>query len=91
MVDAYHPVLLMQGPGDAAADAQGVLAVAAGHGVGDPVVPLHPDPGTDGLALQGFHHVAFAGIGKGAVEFAQMAPQAPFFVHIYSFHHILLI
>ena len=30
-------------------------------------------------------------IGESAVKFAQMAPQAPLFVDVYSFHHILLI
>jgi hypothetical protein len=86
MVDAHYAVLSMQGSGDTTPDAKGVLAVAAGYRIGNLIVPLHPDPGTDGLALQGLHHVAFAGIGKGAVVFAKVAAQAPLFIYVYSFH-----
>ena len=44
-----------------------------------------------GGALERLHHVAFARIGKRAVILAQMAPKAPLFVHINTFHSLSLV
>ena len=40
----------------------------------------------DGSVLQRLDHAGFSGVCKGAVIFAKMAAEAPFFINIYSFH-----
>ena len=82
----------LQRTGDAAPDAQRLTAVAACHREADASRSLlDTDVRVHGGALERLHHVAFARIGKRAVILAQMAPKAPLFVHINTFHSLSLV
>src|SRR5699024_214305 len=71
---------------DAAFDAQRIGAVAAVDRKGNVVALLDADAGRDLVILERLDHRGFARVGERAVIFAQMAPEAPFFIDINSFH-----
>jgi hypothetical protein len=63
----------------------------AGNGEADTVFFLYADLGIYFYAFQRPGHIAkgdtvFAASREGAVVFAQMTAQTPFFVYIYPFH-----
>ena len=86
LVDTDHAVLFGKCARNAAFHAQRVCAVAAGNRKADLIVPLNADAGVNGSVLQRLDHAGFSGVCKGAVIFAKMAAEAPFFINIYSFH-----
>ena len=85
-VDHDRAVCDAQRAGDAALHAQRVGAVAAGDGEGDVVALLDADARDDVAVLERLDHRGFAGIGKRAVVFAQVAAEAPLFIDVNPFH-----
>jgi hypothetical protein len=86
MVYRYNAVCYGQRAGNTAFDAQRLLAVTAGNGKADPVLFFDFYFGIDLYVFERPCHVFFVDSGKCAVILAQMAAQAPLFVHIDLFH-----
>ena len=88
MVDGNDPVRNGKRAGDAALDAQRLIAVAAGNGETDPIFFFDFNSRSDLYVFQRPRHVLFVGSGKGAVILAQMAAQTPLFVYIDLLHKL---
>ena len=84
-IDANDPVALRYRACDTAFDAERIGAVTAGDGERDLVLFLNVYARKDLLPLEG-GHLPEPRVRKGAVVFAQVTTETPFFIYIYTFH-----
>ena len=82
----YSVLSLREGAGDTVFHAQRIVTVAAIYREVYIIRAFHQNVRINLFAHQRLCHVCFSCLGKSAVVLAEMAPEAPFFIHINTFH-----